>query len=199
MTSIVYTKTDEAPALATCSLLPIIKTFTEPAGIEITTKDLSLAGRIIANFPENLTESQRQSDALMELGLELAINTKTQGMPIVYQKPEAPAISVLSSITATFTEPAGIDPRITRKNFSCRQNYCEYPRKLDRKPETIRCLGGTELAKTEANTSKTNISASVPQLTAAIREAPIIFQTINPKQKQNKTSKTDMQKFWEAP
>ena len=71
MASIVYTKTDEAPALATCSLLPIIKTFTEPAGIEITIEDISLAGRIIANFPENLTESQRQSDALMELG-ELA-------------------------------------------------------------------------------------------------------------------------------
>ncbi|MCY3683181.1 MAG: NADP-dependent isocitrate dehydrogenase [Gemmatimonadetes bacterium] len=71
MASIVYTKTDEAPALATCSLLPIIKTFTEPAGIEITIEDISLAGRIIANFPENLTESQKQSDALMELG-ELA-------------------------------------------------------------------------------------------------------------------------------
>ena len=71
MTSIVYTKTDEAPALATCSLLPIIKTFTEPAGIEVTIQDISLAGRIIANFPENLTESQKQSDALMELG-ELA-------------------------------------------------------------------------------------------------------------------------------
>ena len=71
MASLVYTKTDEAPALATCSLLPIIKTFTEPAGIEITIQDISLAGRIIANFPENLTESQKQSDALMELG-ELA-------------------------------------------------------------------------------------------------------------------------------
>ena len=71
MTSIVYTKTDEAPALATCSLLPIIKTFTEPAGIEITIQDISLAGRIIANFPENLTDNQKQSDALMELG-ELA-------------------------------------------------------------------------------------------------------------------------------
>ena len=71
MTSIVYTKTDEAPALATCSLLPIIKTFTEPAGIDVTIQDISLAGRIIANFPENLTGSQKQSDALMELG-ELA-------------------------------------------------------------------------------------------------------------------------------
>ena len=71
MASIVYTKTDEAPALATSSLLPIIKTFAEPAGIEITIQDISLAGRIIANFPENLTQSQKQSDALMELG-ELA-------------------------------------------------------------------------------------------------------------------------------
>ena len=71
MASLVYTKTDEAPALATCSLLPIIKTFTEPAGIEITIQDISLAGRIIANFPENLTDNQKQSDALMELG-ELA-------------------------------------------------------------------------------------------------------------------------------
>ena len=71
MASLVYTKTDEAPALATYSLLPIIRTFTEPVGIEITIQDISLAGRIIANFPENLTESQKQSDALMELG-ELA-------------------------------------------------------------------------------------------------------------------------------
>ena len=69
--TLVYTKTDEAPALATCSLLPIIKVFAESAGIEVETKDISLAGRIIANFPENLTESQRQPDDLAALG-ELA-------------------------------------------------------------------------------------------------------------------------------
>lgn len=69
--TLVYTKTDEAPALATCSLLPIIKVFTAPAGIEVETKDISLAGRIIANFPEHLTESQRQPDDLAALG-ELA-------------------------------------------------------------------------------------------------------------------------------
>ena len=68
---IIYTETDEAPALATYSLLPIIKIFTEAAGIVVETKNISLVGRIIANFPENLTESQRQSDALTELG-ELA-------------------------------------------------------------------------------------------------------------------------------
>ena len=68
---IVYTKTDEAPALATRSLLPIIRAFTSPAGIEFELKDISLAGRIIANFPEGLREDQRQADALTELG-ELA-------------------------------------------------------------------------------------------------------------------------------
>ncbi len=69
--TLVYTKTDEAPALATYSLLPIIKVFTAPAGIDVETRDISLAGRIIANFPENLTESQRQPDDLTALG-ELA-------------------------------------------------------------------------------------------------------------------------------
>ena len=68
---IIYTQTDEAPALATLSFLPIVKAFTEAAGIVVETRDISLAGRIIANFPENLSESQRQSDDLAELG-ELA-------------------------------------------------------------------------------------------------------------------------------
>jgi len=65
---IIYTLTDEAPALATYSLLPIIQRFTEAAGVVVETSDISLAGRIIANFPEKLTESQRQPDALTELG-----------------------------------------------------------------------------------------------------------------------------------
>ncbi len=65
---IIYTKVDEAPALATYSFLPIIKAFTEAAGVTVETRDISLAGRIIANFPENLTEDQRQSNDLAELG-----------------------------------------------------------------------------------------------------------------------------------
>ena len=65
---IIYTKTDEAPALATYSFLPIVKAFTGKAGIEVETRDISLAGRIIANFPENLTEDQKIGDALAELG-----------------------------------------------------------------------------------------------------------------------------------
>ena len=65
---IIYTITDEAPALATHSFLPIIKTFTDAAGVAVETRDISLAGRIIANFPEYLTEDQRQADDLAELG-----------------------------------------------------------------------------------------------------------------------------------
>ena len=68
MPKIFYTKTDEAPALATQSFLPIIKAFTKTAGISIETKDISLAGRIIAVFPDFLTEEQQISNALAELG-----------------------------------------------------------------------------------------------------------------------------------
>ncbi|TCL04083.1 NADP-dependent isocitrate dehydrogenase [Sodalis ligni] len=65
---IIYTLTDEAPALATYSLLPIVQAFTQSLGIAVETRDISLAGRIIANFPENLQVHQRISDHLAELG-----------------------------------------------------------------------------------------------------------------------------------
>jgi len=68
MAQIIYTKVDEAPALATYSFLPIIKAFTKSSGIKIVQKDISLAGRIIAAFPENLKPEQRIGDALAELG-----------------------------------------------------------------------------------------------------------------------------------
>ncbi len=67
-TKIIYTYTDEAPALATHSLLPIIKSFTKGTGIELETRDISLAGRIIAKFSDQLNEEQRQSDDLAYLG-----------------------------------------------------------------------------------------------------------------------------------
>ena len=65
---IIYTKVDEAPQLASASLLPIIRKFAAAAGVSVGTKDISLAGRIIAAFPENLTDAQRQNDDLAELG-----------------------------------------------------------------------------------------------------------------------------------
>ena len=71
MSKILYTKTDEAPALATYSFLPIVKAFTAKAGIEVETRDISLAGRVLATFPEYLGDEQRISNDLLELG-ELA-------------------------------------------------------------------------------------------------------------------------------
>ena len=88
--SIIYTKTDEAPALATRSFLPIIKAFTEPSGIVIETKDISLSSRILASFSEFLTENQKVSDDLAELG-ELA------------KKPEANIIK-LPNISASIPQ-----------------------------------------------------------------------------------------------
>ena len=73
MAKIIYTKTDEAPALATRSFLPIVKAFTNSSHIEIETKDISLAARILANFPEYLNDDQKVEDALTQLG-ELAKN-----------------------------------------------------------------------------------------------------------------------------
>ncbi|WFE69375.1 NADP-dependent isocitrate dehydrogenase [Thiomicrospira sp. R3] len=69
--TLIYTHTDEAPALATYSLLPIIRAFTAAAGIAVETRDISLAGRILSHFSDYLTADQRQADALAELG-ELA-------------------------------------------------------------------------------------------------------------------------------
>ena len=87
---IIYTKVDEAPALATYSFLPVIKAFTKPAGIDVETRDISLAGRILANFPEHLAEGQRRSDDLAYLG-ELA------------KKPEANIIK-LPNISASIPQ-----------------------------------------------------------------------------------------------
>ena len=66
--TIIYTLTDEAPLLATSSFLPIVRTFTAPVGIKVTTSDISVAGRILGEFPEFLTEAQRVPDSLAELG-----------------------------------------------------------------------------------------------------------------------------------
>ncbi|WBL21701.1 NADP-dependent isocitrate dehydrogenase [Zunongwangia sp. HRR-M8] len=89
-TKIFYTKTDEAPALATYSLLPIVQTYTKAADVVLETKDISLAGRILSQFPEFLEDDQKVSDALAELG-ELA------------KKPEANIIK-LPNISASIPQ-----------------------------------------------------------------------------------------------
>ncbi len=75
MSKIIYTITDEAPALATYSFLPIVEAFTKPAGVEIETRDISLSGRILANFSEFLTDEQKVSDDLAYLG-KLAVESE---------------------------------------------------------------------------------------------------------------------------
>ena len=65
---IIYTETDESPALATYSFLPVVQAYSKAAGIDVETRDISLTGRIIANFPDNLTDDQKIDDALAELG-----------------------------------------------------------------------------------------------------------------------------------
>jgi isocitrate dehydrogenase len=87
---IIWSKIDEAPALATYSLLPIVNAFTKAAGVVVETRDISVAGRIIANFPDYLTESQRMPDYLAELG-ELT------------QKPEANIIK-LPNVSASIPQ-----------------------------------------------------------------------------------------------
>lgn len=94
---IIYTYTDEAPALATHSFLPIIEAFTKAAGVSVETRDISLAGRVIANFPDFLTEEQQIGDSLAELG-ELA---KTPEANII----KLPNISAsIPQLTATIKE-----------------------------------------------------------------------------------------------
>ncbi len=94
---IIYTYTDEAPALATHSFLPIIEAFTKAAGVAVETRDISLAGRVIANFSDYLTDEQSMSDALTELG-ELA---KTPEANII----KLPNISAsIPQLTATIKE-----------------------------------------------------------------------------------------------
>ena len=77
MATIIYTLTDEAPMLATYSLLPVVQAFASSAGVDVETRDISLAGRILALFPDHLSDEQRIGDALTELG-ELATTPRGQ-------------------------------------------------------------------------------------------------------------------------
>lgn len=100
---IIYTKTDEAPALATYSLLPIVQAYTNAAGVGLETKDISLAGRILAQFPEHLNQEQKVSDALTELG-ELA------------KKPEANIIK-LPNISASIPQLKAAVKELKEKGY----------------------------------------------------------------------------------
>ena len=123
MSKILYTKTDEAPALATHSFLPIIKAFTSKAGIEVETRDISLAGRILANFPDFLEEHQRIADALSELG-ELA------------KTPEANIIK-LPNISASIPQLKAAIKELQQAGFAL-PNYPENPKDKEEKAIKLR-------------------------------------------------------------
>jgi len=110
---IIYTETDEAPALATYSLLPIVKAFTQAAGITVETRDISLAGRILAAFPDYLKPEQKHTDALAELG-ELATT------------PEANIIK-LPNISASIPQLTAAIKELQSQGFAV-PNYPEEPK-----------------------------------------------------------------------
>ncbi|MGP4110760.1 NADP-dependent isocitrate dehydrogenase [Streptomyces sp. 4N509B] len=122
--TIIYTHTDEAPALATYSLLPVIQAYAGAAGVGVETRDISLSGRIIASFPERLTESQRIDDALAELG-ELA---KTPGANIIKLPNISASIPQLKAAIAELREqgydlPAYPDEPTTDEEREIRARY----------------------------------------------------------------------------
>jgi isocitrate dehydrogenase len=110
---IIYTKTDEAPALATRSLLPLIRTFLRPAGVEVEIRDISLAGRILAAFPDFCLSGQHVPDALAELG----------GL---VEKPEANIIK-LPNISASIPQIAAAVGELQKKGYPL-PDYPEEPR-----------------------------------------------------------------------
>ena len=115
--TIAYTKTDEAPALATHSLLPILQKFAKEANIEFEVKDISLAGRLLANFPDYLEENQKVNDALAELG-ELA------------KSPEANIIK-LPNISASIPQLTAVIKELQAKGF----NIPSYPEEANTEEE----------------------------------------------------------------
>ena len=115
---IIWTKIDEAPALATYSLLPIVQAFTKGTDINVETKDISLSGRIIANFPDNLTEEQKIPDYLTELG-ELA-------------KTPAANIIKLPNISASIPQLQATISELNEKGYNI-PNYPEEPKNEEEK------------------------------------------------------------------
>lgn len=126
---IIWSKIDEAPALATYSLLPIVNAFTKAAGVVVETRDISVAGRIIANFPDYLTESQRMPDYLAELGA-------------LTQKPDANIIK-LPNVSASIPQLKAAIKELQEQGYKL-PDYPEEP-KTDAEKELnaryAKCLG----------------------------------------------------------
>ena len=126
---IIWTEIDEAPALATYSLLPIVNAFTNAAGIVVETRDISLSGRIISTFPEYLTEDQKQADELAYLG-ELV------------EKSEANVIK-LPNVSASIPQLKAAINELQEKGYKL-PDYPEYPATDEEKAlfeKYAKCLG----------------------------------------------------------
>merc|ERR1712142_622793 len=184
MSKIIYTECDEAPMLATFSLLPVIQRFAKPMGIEVEKRDISVAGRLIAHFPERLSPEQRIPDELAALG-ELA---KTPEGNIIKLPNISASIPQLIECIAELqakgynvpdypaspknAKPMGIE--VEKRDISVSGRLiAHFPERLtpeQRIPDELSALG--ELAKTpEGNIIKLpNVSASIPQLLECIAE-----------------------------
>ncbi len=148
---IIWTGIDEAPALATYSLLPIVNAFTKAAGVVVETRDISLAGRIIANFPDYLTESQRQPDELAYLG-------------DLTQKPEANIIK-LPNVSASIPQLVAAVKELQEQGYKL-PDYPEAP-KTDAEKEIQarygKCLGSAVNPVLREGNSDRRVAASVKQ------------------------------------
>ena len=148
---IIWTGIDEAPALATYSLLPIVNAFTKAAGVVVETRDISLAARIIANFPENLTESQRQPDELAYLGA-------------LTQKPEANIIK-LPNVSASIPQLIAAIKELQGQGYKL-PAYPEEPKTDADKVLNARyakCLGSAVNPVLREGNSDRRVAASVKQ------------------------------------
>jgi isocitrate dehydrogenase len=148
---IIYTLTDEAPALATYSLLPIVQAFTQAAGCVVETRDISLAGRILAQFPERLTQEQRVGDDLAELG-EIA------------KTPEANIIK-LPNISASVPQLTAAIKELKQQGFDV-PDYPEEPRdeaEKATKAKYAKVLGSAVNPVLREGNSDRRVAASVKQ------------------------------------
>jgi isocitrate dehydrogenase len=148
---IIWTGIDEAPALATYSLLPIVNAFTKAAGVVVETRDISVAGRIIANFPENLTESQKRPDELAYLG-------------DLTQKPEANIIK-LPNVSASIPQLVAAIKELQSQGYNI-PDYPEEPKNDAEKELQARyskVLGSAVNPVLREGNSDRRVAASVKQ------------------------------------
>ncbi|MDD5285529.1 MAG: NADP-dependent isocitrate dehydrogenase, partial [Desulfuromonadaceae bacterium] len=173
---IIWSKIDEAPALATYSLLPIVNAFTKAAGVVVETRDISVAGRIIANFSDYLTESQRMSDYLAELG-ELT------------QKPEANIIK-LPNVSASIPQLKAAIKELQEHGYKL-PDYPEEPKTDAEKALHARyakCLGSAVNPVLREGNSDRRSAAAVKQYA---KKHPVKMGAWSPESKTHVSHMTD--------